>query len=40
VDTHAAHIKEEITETGELSEELTEKIEAVVAEVKKQYNYS
>jgi len=40
VDTHAVHIKEEIEKTGDLSDELAEKIEAVIAEVKEQYNYS
>lgn len=40
VDTHAAYIKEEIEKSGELSEELAEKIEAAIAEVKKHYNYS
>jgi F-type H+-transporting ATPase subunit alpha len=40
VDTHAAHIKEEIKETGEISEKLAENIDAVIAEVKERYNYS
>lgn len=40
VDTHAAHIKEEIRESQEISEQLAEEIDATIAEVKKQYNYS
>ena len=40
VDTHAPHIKEEIRESGNLSEKLTKEIDAVIAEVKKEYNYS
>lgn len=39
VDSHAAHIKDEIRETGEISDELEKEIDAVIAEVKKQYNY-
>ncbi|NLJ57360.1 MAG: F0F1 ATP synthase subunit alpha [Tissierellia bacterium] len=39
VDTHAIHIKEEIRESGTISEKLAENIDAVIAEVKKQYNY-
>ena len=39
IDSHAAHIKEQIRETGEISEELEKEIDAVIAEVKKQYNY-
>lgn len=39
VDTHAAHIKEEIMETGNISEKLEKSIDEVIAEVKKQYNY-
>ncbi len=39
VDTHAPHIKEAIRETGRLSGELAEEIDAVVAEVKREYNY-
>lgn len=40
VATHAVHIKEEIRETGKVSEELAKSIDAVIAEVKEQYNYS
>lgn len=40
VDKHAAHIKEEIRESGKISEKLAENIDAVIAEVKEQYNYS
>ncbi len=39
IDTHAPQIKEEIRESGKLSEKLAESIDAVIAEVKKQYNY-
>lgn len=40
VDTHAAHIKEEIRESGGISEELAKNIDAVIAEVKELYNYN
>jgi F-type H+-transporting ATPase subunit alpha len=40
VDKHAVHIKEEIREQGKLSEKLVEQIEAVIAETKREYNYS
>ncbi len=40
VDNHAPHIKDEIRESGEISEHLKENIDAVIAEVKEQYNYS
>ena len=40
VDTHAAHVKEEIRQSGIISEELAKNIDAVIAEVKAQYNYS
>jgi F-type H+-transporting ATPase subunit alpha len=40
VDNHAPHIKDEIRQTGDISEELEKKIEGVIAEVKEQYNYS
>lgn len=40
LDNHHLHIKEEIRETGEISEELAEKIDDVIQEVKKQYNYN
>lgn len=40
VDKHAPHIKEEIRERGKLSDKLVEDMEAVISEVKKEYNYS
>lgn len=40
VDKHAPHIKEEIRESGKLSDKLVEDMEAVISEVKKEYNYS
>lgn len=40
VDKHASHIKEEISKTGKISKKLAEDIDEVIAEVKKQYNYS
>ncbi len=40
VDTHAAHIKKEVKESGNISEELAKNIDAVIAKVKEQYNYS
>ncbi len=40
VDTHASYIKDEIRETGKVSEKLTEALDTVIAEVKKHYNYS
>lgn len=40
VTTHASHIIEEIKESGKLSERLEKDIDAVIVEVKKQYNYS
>ncbi|NLK75158.1 MAG: F0F1 ATP synthase subunit alpha [Clostridiales bacterium] len=39
VNKDAAHIKEEIRESGVISEELAKEIDEVIAEVKKQYNY-
>ena len=40
VDKHAPHIKEEIRKTGDISDELEKDIDAAIAEVKKQYNYT
>ena len=40
VDTHAPELKEEIRETGELSEDVAQALEQMIAEVKKEYNYS
>lgn len=40
VDKHAPNIKEEIRETSEISDELAKEIDAIIAEVKEQYNYS
>ena len=40
VDKHAHYIKEEIRKTGKLSEKLNKGIEAAIAEVKKEYDYS
>lgn len=40
VNNHASHIKDEIRETGKLSDQLAEEIESVIAEVKENYNYS
>jgi len=40
VDTHAPHIKEEIRETGELSEDVAKALDELIAEVKKEYNYN
>ncbi|NLN05681.1 MAG: F0F1 ATP synthase subunit alpha, partial [Clostridiaceae bacterium] len=40
VDTHAAHIKEEIREKEEISDDLAKEIDAVIKEVKELYNYS
>jgi F-type H+-transporting ATPase subunit alpha len=40
VNEHAAYIKEEIRESGEISSILSEKIDMVIKEVKEQYNYS
>lgn len=40
VNQHAAYIKEELRETGKISEKLKSNIDAVISEVKKQYNYS
>lgn len=40
VDKHTASIKEEIRESGMISEKLAEKIDAAITEVKKEYNYS
>ncbi len=39
VDVHAPRIKEEIRETGKLSEQLMKHIDEVIAEVKAEYNY-
>ena len=39
VDTNASELKEEISKTGDVSEELGKKIDAAIAEVKEQYNY-
>ena len=39
VDKHAAHIKEEIRESGRISKKLEEDIDAVIDEVKEKYNY-
>ena len=39
VDVHAPRIKEEIRETGKLSEQLVKHIDEVIAEVKAEYNY-
>jgi F-type H+-transporting ATPase subunit alpha len=40
VDKHALNIKEEIRESGKISEKLAENIDVVIAEVKKDYNYN
>ena len=40
VNQHAAYIKEELRETGKISEKLKSNIDGVISEVKKQYNYS
>lgn len=40
MDTHAAHIKDEIRESGKLSEELEKEIDSVIEQVKKEYSYS
>jgi F-type H+-transporting ATPase subunit alpha len=40
VDSHAPHIAEEIRNTGNISDELAKKIDAVIAEVKEKYNYN
>ncbi len=40
LELHAPHIREEIRESGKVSEKLAENIDEVIAEVKKQYNYS
>lgn len=40
VDAHAPKVKEEIRSTGKISDELAENIDAIIAEVKKLYNYS
>ncbi len=40
VDTHASYIKDEIRETGEISDKLAEALDTVIAEVKEQYNYA
>mgnify|MGYP001007709329 FL=1 len=40
VDKHAVNIKKEIKRTGKLSEKLKEDIDAAIAEVKKEYDYS
>lgn len=40
VDTHAGHIKEELRESGKVSEKLAEEIDAVIGQVKEEYNYS
>lgn len=42
IDTHAeyVYIKEEVKETGNISEKLKEDIEKIIAEVKEKYNYS
>lgn len=39
VNNHASHIKDEIIETGELSKALAKEIDAVIANVKEDYNY-
>ena len=39
VDKHAAHIKEEIRESGRISKKLEKEIDAVINEVKEKYNY-
>jgi F-type H+-transporting ATPase subunit alpha len=40
VDKHAAEIKQEIRDSGRISEKLAEKIDVVIAEVKEKYHYS
>ncbi len=40
VDQHADHIKAEIRESGRITSKLVESIEAVIKQVKEQYNYS
>lgn len=40
VNDHAAYIKEEISVSGKVSEELAKDIDATIAEVKEHYNYS
>lgn len=40
VDAHAPKVKEEIRSTGKISDEIAENIDAIIAEVKKLYNYS
>lgn len=40
VETHAPQIKEEIRARGDLSAQLTQEIDAIIAEVKKEYHYS
>ena len=40
VDTHAPEIKAQIRETGELSEDIAEALDQLIAEVKKEYNYT
>ena len=40
VNNHAAYIKEEIKETGEISEKLAKEIDTVIARAKEEYNYS
>ncbi len=40
VDKHAAYIKEEIRKTGKVSEELRKDINVMIAEVKKEHDYS
>lgn len=40
VNKHAPHIKEEIRQTGEISEDLAKDIDKTIAEVKEKYNYT